>query len=621
MILFLIKSPRSLTATQMHIDDLPVLDSSNSSREGGSERAATIDDRRADITRQSNPPRDEKDPPELLEDLYSHDLRRGSSSQHHSSLTTKRRTRSYDISRRYRSSSLDPKRYADLDASLDGQGLLDLNHHSPAAVSSQLQRELNSRESVYLSPRTAREVPRPSPWKWAYGSGVIVGRFQQWLFGGRRLKAEEAIANPLHIGVIGHDIGVYGHVRLQDYLGYNPPKTVPPETTGGRPPPSGGWFSGFSKVASRLVGIGAVILLGMVAGFTYYRPTLYIEADVSSVALFSKLHFSRVNNSRVKITGSLQFELAVTNPSYLPQQLLLHGGGGTGPNLTASSDDPFNDTSHGAYVIGLLVPYSTSNASLYQPLGFATPATTTVPLISPRDSVTHVAYNLTVRLDSEDKQDGFAIHLAKPLTQASSDDLIIECGDTTGTATNSSSIRHSDTYDQALGDEQFVPRRTQARRSQRRSQKRVDDVVQGYHLTTGGSDGGGGIYNNDGLFIKQVITRWLDSRQRMRIIKSTSDKSSSTVVMRSMSSTPMTTRGMTTSMSRMMMMTPPTSDCQTILDLYLDQCQMGFVLIEAAIMHLTYQFLAGGVYTQLFRTNPFPVPCEISTTNETTSSA
>eukprot|EP01055_Gregarina_sp_Pseudo9_P001103 Gregarina_sp_Pseudo_9__1102@NODE_1719_length_1370_cov_12_589782_g1593_i0_p1_GENE_NODE_1719_length_1370_cov_12_589782_g1593_i0NODE_1719_length_1370_cov_12_589782_g1593_i0_p1_ORF_typecomplete_len427_score67_14_NODE_1719_length_1370_cov_12_589782_g1593_i0301283 len=359
----------------------------------------------------------------------------------------------------------------------------------------------------------------PPPWKWAYADGVICGRLRACLFAN---TVNLDFFNPLHVAVIGQDLGVYGHVDLRDYIGYV--HRVPPVR-------SRGWFSGISKFTNRLLGMIFIVLLGMVTGFALFRPTLRIEADVASVALFSKLQFAQVN-SGLTISGTVQFELSISIPSYIPQQLFLYHDD---DNLTANlGGDPFNDTTHGGRVIGLLVPFGTANTSLYQPLGFAVPALHTQPRIYSQERVMRVPFNLTVRLDSQNKQDGFATHLSKPISWrgSSADSLVIECGN----ASRAASLTPS-----------FVS--TEA-----------------------------------------VAASSLDA----------TDNSSSTA--------------------------PPTSpplsgpgegySCETILDLYLDQCRLGFVLMEAAVMHLTYQDITGGVYSQLFRTNPFAVPCETSSGNQ-----
>eukprot|EP01054_Gregarina_sp_Poly1_P001515 Gregarina_sp_Poly_1__1514@NODE_137_length_13137_cov_148_628156_g122_i0_p5_GENE_NODE_137_length_13137_cov_148_628156_g122_i0NODE_137_length_13137_cov_148_628156_g122_i0_p5_ORF_typecomplete_len380_score30_00_NODE_137_length_13137_cov_148_628156_g122_i055996738 len=309
-------------------------------------------------------------------------------------------------------------------------------------------------------------------WKWAYADGAIWGRLRaSWC---RNSKRGVGI-KPLHVAVIGNDLGVYGYVELRDFIGDQPP----PKSRH-----RGGFFSGLSRLASRFISMVFVMALGVITGFTFFRPTVIIEADVTSVTLPSKLQISHIGSS-LALSGTIHFDLSVSNPSFLPQQLLLYQT--SLPNQSATNDDPFNDTDHGGRVLGLLVPFGTTNTSLYQPLGFATPASKW-PLVPSQAAVGRISFNLTTRLTLNDFEDGFAAHLSKCVTK--------------------------------------------------------EDVGWTYSLLPSNS----APYHN--------------------------------------------------------------ASNMTILELYAQQCQLGFVLMEAAVMHLIYQDITGAVYSQLFRTNPFPVPCE-----------
>eukprot|EP01056_Protomagalhaensia_sp_Gyna25_P004787 Protomagalhaensia_sp_Gyna_25__4786@NODE_482_length_3306_cov_32_923477_g374_i0_p2_GENE_NODE_482_length_3306_cov_32_923477_g374_i0NODE_482_length_3306_cov_32_923477_g374_i0_p2_ORF_typecomplete_len420_score25_79_NODE_482_length_3306_cov_32_923477_g374_i013532612 len=231
------------------------------------------------------------------------------------------------------------------------------------------------------------------PVGWAFGDGPLWGRLRRRLAIG---STKSFGCNPLHLAAIGVDLGIYGEVLVSDYLGENQNRI----TAARRPR----LFS-LSRLTLRFFGALLAIMLGLVAGFTVWRPTLILDGRVTAHGA------STVRLGTSSLSASLGFELSMTNPSRLPLQLMIE-------NSTTASDIPETDTKG---VVALMVPPGAANSSLFQPLGFAAFGDLALSRI-PFARDVRLPLRLTTRLNAGDP-DGFAQHLTKPVTPDSIADL------------------------------------------------------------------------------------------------------------------------------------------------------------------------------------------------------
>eukprot|EP01053_Blabericola_migrator_P000807 Blabericola_migrator_1__806@NODE_11_length_24785_cov_110_100736_g8_i0_p9_GENE_NODE_11_length_24785_cov_110_100736_g8_i0NODE_11_length_24785_cov_110_100736_g8_i0_p9_ORF_typecomplete_len441_score63_73PH_14/PF17787_1/0_012_NODE_11_length_24785_cov_110_100736_g8_i01159812920 len=341
---------------------------------------------------------------------------------------------------------------------------------SPSQLDSYLKKDLAAPSSLAPSVAESSYYPPQPPYKWAYGDGVIVGRIRRRLYN----RASKSFGmNPLHVAVLGEDLGIYGGITLTDYDGYRVPIQKHSE------PARSARFPGLSSLAGLLLVLLLAVILGMATGFTFFRQTLVMDNHVKPLSS-SKLLIAGSSGGPVTISGSVRFQLTVSNAGFLPLQLYWNSD-------TSESDmrdiDPFTDERNGGHALGLLVPHGVSNASLFQPIGFAHTIDDKVITVH-RDTDAIITMELTARLSSDDTTNGFAAHMDRELAADSITGLQVEC------------------------------------------------------------------------------------------------------------------QGQKT--------------CTKIMDLYIDQCQTGFVLMEIAVMQLIYTDMTGSITWRLFRTFPFPVPCGVS---------